>query len=129
MLRGVAAAVARLGFVAERLGAGLAHGCHCCHRAGEGVSPSPRPRVTSGTPSSHRRLVVSVAAMPGRTKASPVSGQDQPQDLEGSRGAKAGAVQEEPPGEGGGDASAGGCSPNFGDAEIVKSPSDPKQYR
>ncbi|KAJ6662537.1 hypothetical protein lerEdw1_011674 [Lerista edwardsae] len=129
MLRGFAAALARAGLVAERLRPGRAHGCRRCHRAGEGIPPTTRRRVTSGPPSCRLLLAVSVAAMPGRTKASPVSSQDQPQDLEGSRGAKAGAVQEEPPGEGGGDASAGGCSPNLGDAEIVKSPSDPKQYR
>ncbi|KAL8178676.1 UNVERIFIED_CONTAM: hypothetical protein K2H54_054850, partial [Gekko kuhli] len=70
--------------------------------------------------------------MPGRAKASPVCSPDQPQDLEGSRGAKAGAVQEEPEGGGeGGAAAVADCehSPNLGDPEIVKSPSDPKQYR
>lgn len=74
--------------------------------------------------------------MPGRAKASPDCGPDQPQDLEGSRGAKAGAVQEEPEGGGEGGAAAAavaaadrGHGSNLGDPEIVKSPSDPKQYR
>uniref|UniRef100_A0ABM5G7T0 Nardilysin n=1 Tax=Pogona vitticeps TaxID=103695 RepID=A0ABM5G7T0_9SAUR len=74
-----------------------------------------------------------VPAMPGRAKASPACAPDQPEDLEGSRGAKAGAVQEEVEGEAGGAAAvaavAGEPTPNVGDPAIVKSPSDPKQYR
>ncbi|XP_066479934.1 nardilysin [Tiliqua scincoides] len=130
MLR-VAAVLAHAASAAKRLRAGPALSSHRRHRTGWGHSPAgPRP-VTSGHPSCRRFLWVplaaAAAAMPGRTKASPVSGQDLPQDLEGSRGAKAGAAQEEPAGEGGDAAAA--ASPNLGDPEIVKSPSDPKQYR
>ncbi|XP_013911896.1 PREDICTED: nardilysin [Thamnophis sirtalis] len=77
-----------------------------------------------------RSSAVIFVTMPGRTKASPACGPEQPEDSEGSRGAKAGAVQEEADAESGG-AAAASCepSPNLGDPEIVKSPSDPKQYR
>uniref|UniRef100_A0A8D0DY44 Nardilysin convertase n=1 Tax=Salvator merianae TaxID=96440 RepID=A0A8D0DY44_SALMN len=88
------------------------------------------PPVSRSTPPSG-------TAMPGRAKASPVGSPDQREDLEGSRGAKAGAIQEEA--EGGGSVAAAVAAgdapgvdelnPNVGDPEIVKSPSDPKQYR
>ncbi|XP_003220332.1 nardilysin [Anolis carolinensis] len=74
--------------------------------------------------------LVPVAAMPGRAKASPACGPARPEDLEGGRGAKAGAAQDEPEAEGAKEgAAACEAGPNLGDPEIVKSPSDPKQYR
>ncbi|XP_077189880.1 nardilysin [Paroedura picta] len=104
------------------------------HRRGNGAGP-PKASFLRTAPEHLlcRSAVLPSTDMPGRAKASPVCGPDQPQDLEGSsRGAKAGAVQEEPEGGGeGGAAAVADCgnSPSLGDPEIVKSPSDPKQYR
>ncbi|KAH0618622.1 hypothetical protein JD844_017997 [Phrynosoma platyrhinos] len=117
MLR-VAAAVARATSVLRQLPGRL--------RAGHRLARPPRSLAAGPL----RRLFVSsavpVAAMPGRAKAAPVCGAEQPENLEGIRGAKAGALQEEPEAEGAASAEA---SPSVGDPEIVKSPSDPKQYR
>ncbi|KAG8132402.1 hypothetical protein E2320_010259 [Naja naja] len=87
-------------------------------------------KIFAFRPIVRRSSAVILTAMPGRTKASSTCGPEQCEDSEGSRGAKTGSVQEEADAENGG-AAAAACepSPNLGDPEIVKSPSDPKQYR
>ncbi|XP_053105937.1 nardilysin [Hemicordylus capensis] len=127
-MRRAAAAWARANSKVKQLRAGRAFSSP---RAGAGDHPDGPRRILSGPPSCRSLAAPAVAAMPGRAKASPVCGPDQPQDREGSRGAKASAAQEEPEGEGGGAATAAACGPSasLGDPEIVKSPSDPKQYR
>ncbi|XP_061488942.1 nardilysin [Rhineura floridana] len=131
MLR-VAFVLSRASLVAKCLGAGRAL-ISRDRAGGGGHQTGPRailigPPVCSSAP-------VPVTAMPGRAKALLSCGPDQPEDLESSRGAKAGATQEETEAEGGNAAAAGdtaaSCEPsrNVGDPEIVKSPSDPKQYR
>uniref|UniRef100_A0A8D0H138 Nardilysin convertase n=1 Tax=Sphenodon punctatus TaxID=8508 RepID=A0A8D0H138_SPHPU len=80
-----------------------------------GESPWGRPAATA-------------PVMPGRNKAASASSLDLPsreQEGDSSRGAKARAPQDESDGEGGDH----GPNPGLGDPEIVKSPSDPKQYR
>ncbi|CAI5777180.1 nardilysin [Podarcis lilfordi] len=95
-------------------------------RSSRAGNPQAKPRGILSGPRSP-------SAMPGRAKASLGGGAEQPEDLESSRGAKAGTAQEEPEAEAGGEgdkaAAASEPSPNLGDPEIVKSPSDPKQYR
>lgn len=80
------------------------------------VRAAPAPPAASAPP-----------AMPGRNKAS-CSCPDLPsgqQVGEGGRDAKGRLLQEESEEEGGDR----GAKPNLGDPDVVKSPSDPKQYR
>ncbi|ETE69221.1 Nardilysin, partial [Ophiophagus hannah] len=128
-MRRVLAAVSRGCWGVSPLRIGRAfHGRDCAglrdHLAG------PR-KIFAFRPIVRRFFAVILTAMPGRTKASSTCGPEQSEDSEGSRGAKTGAVQEEADAENGGAAAAAACepSPNLGDPEIVKSPSDPKQYR